>query len=170
MKPMGFVGSTRVALPAALPAAGTARQLTDPDYARAAKFLGRSTDLLVGHNYDPRVYHEVQTVTWFDGTHFWYRDHDATGDHFLEMDATTGKVGPAFDQAKPAAALGKARGKPITAHDWPHAFDLHPLADGGLDVNLAGKRCHCDLSGVGVCTGYDARLTHIDEHRQLSLE
>ncbi|MGH8147348.1 MAG: prolyl oligopeptidase family serine peptidase [Rhodanobacteraceae bacterium] len=168
MKPSGFVGLALVALLAALPATGAARQLTDADYARAAKFLGRSTDPLVGHNYDPRVYHEVQTVKWLDGTHFWYRDHDATGDYFLEMDATTGKVTSAFDQAKLAAALGKARGKPITAHDWPHAFDFHPRADGKLDVNLAGKRYHCDLSGAGVCTRYDAKLTHIDEHHQLS--
>src|SRR4029079_15071955 len=65
----------------ALPLVGQARQLTDADYARAVKFLSQSTD--------PLVDHDVQRVKWLDATHFWYRDHDASGDHILEMDAST---------------------------------------------------------------------------------
>ncbi len=78
----------------ALPRPDYARQLTDADYARAAKFLLRSTDPLVGRNYDPLVDHEVQRVHWLDATHFWYRDHDASGDHFFEVDARTGRRAP----------------------------------------------------------------------------
>ena len=109
MKPSRVVLLASIALVGALSTTAQARQLTDQDYARAAKFLGRSTDPLVGHNYDPRVYHEVQSVHWLDGTHFWYRDHDGSGDHFFEMDAATGKVTPAFDEARLGAALDAAR-------------------------------------------------------------
>ncbi|HET7223783.1 MAG TPA: S9 family peptidase, partial [Rhodanobacteraceae bacterium] len=80
-------------------AAAHARQLTGADYARAVKFLAQDTD--------PLVDHDVQRVKWLDATHFWYNDHDASGDHILEMDAATGKAVPAFDQQKLAAALGK---------------------------------------------------------------
>ncbi|MGH8190870.1 MAG: DPP IV N-terminal domain-containing protein, partial [Rhodanobacteraceae bacterium] len=120
------------------------RQLTDADYARAVGFLPQSTV--------PLVDHDVQRVKWLDGTHFWYRDHDASGDHFLEMDATTGKVSPPFDQAKLAAALGKARGKPVDAEKFPRSFDFRPAPDGKLDVTLGEKTYRCDLSGEGVCT------------------
>src|SRR5690348_9083979 len=119
-----------------------ARQLTDADYARAVKFLSQETE--------PLVDHDVQRVNWLDDTHFWYRDHDASGDHFMEMDATTGKAAPAFDQAKLAAALGKARGKPVNATKWPaRGFDFRVLPGGDLDVQLGDDWYRCDLSGVG---------------------
>ncbi|HEX7324861.1 MAG TPA: DPP IV N-terminal domain-containing protein [Rhodanobacteraceae bacterium] len=152
MKATRYVGLALLAALAAAPAVSGAKQLTDADYARAAKFLGRSTDPLVGHNYDPRVYHEVQRVHWLDGTHFWYRDHDGSGDHFLEMDATTGKITPAFNEAKLGAALGKANGKKLSAKDWPHQFDFQRLPGGKLVVSLGFKQYDCTLSGASVCT------------------
>ncbi|TAN04569.1 MAG: S9 family peptidase [Rhodanobacteraceae bacterium] len=152
MKPIRLLVLASLALVATLSTTAQARQLTDQDYARAAKFLLRSTDPLVGHNYDPLVYHEVQTVHWLDGTHFWYRDYDASGTHFFTMDAATGKVVPSFEQAKLAAALSKAGKKPVNAKDWPHHFDFHPLPDGKLVVSLGSKQYDCDLSGAGVCT------------------
>ncbi len=152
MKSIRLLVPALIALVWALPVPGHARQLTDADYARAAKFLLRSTDPLVGRHYDPLVYHEVQRVNWLDPTHFWYRDHAATGDHFLEMDATTGRISPAFDEAKLAAALGKARGKPLNAKDWPRDFDFHPLTGGKLSVDISGNHYTCDLSGAGVCS------------------
>jgi hypothetical protein len=82
-------------------AVAQARQLTDRDYARAVEFLAQ--------NVEPLVDHDVQRVKWLDGTHFWYRDHDASGDHIPEMGAATGKAAPAFDQAKLVAALGLLR-------------------------------------------------------------
>ena len=135
-----------------LPALTRARQLTDADYARAAKFLLDSTDPLVGHFVDPRVDHEVRRVKWLDATHFWYRDHGASGDRILVMNAATGRVSPAFDQVKLAAALAKALGKPVNARQWPaFGFDFHRLHDGKLQVRFRGKKYRCDLSGVGVC-------------------
>ncbi|MDE2225483.1 MAG: DPP IV N-terminal domain-containing protein [Xanthomonadaceae bacterium] len=133
-----------IAFICAMPLVVQARQLTDADYARAVKFLAQDTE--------PLVDHDVQRVDWIDATHFWYRDHDAAGDHFLEMDAATGKVSPAFDQAKLAEALGKARGKPLDATKWPRSFDFTVLADGKLDVTLDKATYRCELAGAGVCT------------------
>ncbi len=130
--------------------AARARQLTDQDYARAVRFLAQ--------NVDPLVDHDVQRVKWLDGTHFWYVDHDASGDHVLEMGAAGGKVAPAFDQVKLAAALGKTRGKPVDARRWPRSFDFRPLPGGELDVRLDKHWYRCDLSGVGVCTARDKLL------------
>jgi dipeptidyl aminopeptidase/acylaminoacyl peptidase len=133
-----------------------ARQLTDADYARAVKVLPQ--------NVDPLVDHAVQRATWLDATHFWYIDHDASGDHILEMDAATGKAAPAFDQAKLANALGTARGKPVKAEKWPRSgFDFHVLPAGDLDVQYADAWYRCDLSGVGVCTQRSKLLNSGDE-------
>ena len=159
--------SIRIALTALLVFAGVlpvlvqARQLTDADYARAAKFLLDSTDPLVGHFVDPLVDHEVQRVKWLDATHFWFRDHGAAGDRILEMDAATGKVSPAFNQVKLAAALGAARGKPMNPKSWPaFGFGFHRLSDGELTVQFGKKKYRCDLSGVGVCTVSKKKSTH----------
>ncbi|TAN05008.1 MAG: S9 family peptidase [Rhodanobacteraceae bacterium] len=161
MKPTRCTAVLLLALASVLPLAAQARQLTAADYARAAKFLGRSTDPLVGHNYDPRVYHEVKRVHWLDATHFWYRDHDATGDHFFTMDAATGAAGPAFDQTKLGAALGKVGGKAIDAQSWPHDFDFHPQPDGKLVVRLGAKQYTCDLSTAGACTARKKTATPV---------
>lgn len=168
MKSVRCVAFALTALVGVLPVPGHARQLTDADYARAAKFLLRSTDPLVDHNYDPLVYHEVQHVKWLDPTHFWYRDHDATGDHFFEMDATTGKVGPAFDQARLAVALGKARGKALDAHDWPHDFGFHRLGKNTLAVDLGDKQYRCNLSGAGTCVEHKKSLKYLIDHQAVS--
>jgi len=145
----------------ALGTAAHARQLTDADYARAVKFLAQDTE--------PLVDHDVQRVKWLDDTHFWYRDHDAAGDHVMEMDAATGKTAPAFDQAKLASALGKARGKPVDAKKWPaRGFDFHVLPGGDLDVQFDGDWYRCDLSGVGVCTARDKMLKTGSEPGALS--
>ncbi|MGH8111586.1 MAG: DPP IV N-terminal domain-containing protein [Rhodanobacteraceae bacterium] len=145
MKSMRVVVWALVALLCATPGLALARQLTDADYAQAVKFLPQ--------NADPLVDHDVQRVTWLDDTHFWYIDHDATGDQILEMDATTGKLARPFDQAKLAAALAKASGKPVDANKWPRfGFEFHPLPGGDLDVKWHDTWYRCDLAGVGVCT------------------
>ncbi|MBS0382770.1 MAG: DPP IV N-terminal domain-containing protein [Proteobacteria bacterium] len=132
-----------LALGAACSLPAAARQMTAADYAQAVRFLARNTD--------PLVDHDVQRVTWIDATHFWYRDHDASGDRFLVMDAANGKVSPAFDEAKLAGALGKASGKPVDARAWPSSFDFKVVRDGKLDVTLGMTTYRCDLAGVGSC-------------------
>src|SRR5690348_7622859 len=79
---------------AAVPAAFAAgRVLTDADYARAERFLGT--------NASPLMDHAVVRVTWLGDDRFWYRDHDAAGDHFMVMGVGQGaKPAGAFDQAR----------------------------------------------------------------------
>ncbi len=121
------------------------RTLTAQDYARAERFMP--------YNTMPLVDHDVQRVKWLDGSHFWYVDHDASGDHLMEMDATTGKAAPPFDQAKLAAALAKASGKPVPANKVPvRGFDFSVQKDGRYDIDLRGKHYICDLAGTGNCT------------------
>ena len=67
--------------------AAQTRTLTADDYAKAERFMSYRTA--------PLVDHAVQSVTWLDDGRFWYRDHDAKGDHYLRMDAATGKAEPA---------------------------------------------------------------------------
>ena len=158
MNPIRVVLVALLAFMGLVPALTQARQLTDADYTRAAKFLLDSTDPLVGHFVDPLVDHDVQHVEWLDATHFWYRDHGAQGDRILEMDAVTGKVSPAFNQAKLAAALGKARGKHMDSNQWPaFGFGFHRLKDGELEVQLGKQQYRCNLAGAGVCTLHEQK-------------
>jgi dipeptidyl aminopeptidase/acylaminoacyl peptidase len=168
MKPIRTLVIVLSVLVAAWCPLGQARQLTDAEYAFAAQFLGTTTDPLVGPNHNPLVYHEVKHVHWLDGTHFWYRDHDASGDHFLKMDAATGAITPAFDQAKLGAALSKLREKPVNAEHWPRPFDFHRLDHGKLEVSLDGKYYRCDLSGQGACTRSLRSLKGVNRQRALS--
>ncbi|HEX7326187.1 MAG TPA: DPP IV N-terminal domain-containing protein [Rhodanobacteraceae bacterium] len=145
MKPNRIAVVALVALLGTAPLAASARQLTDADYQQAVKMLAQNTFKLVDH--------DVQHVNWLDGTHFWYVDHDAQGDRVLEMDAATGKIAPAFDAAKLAAALSKATGKPVSATKWPmFGFSFHPLPDGRLAVQFHGGRYICDLAAAGTCS------------------
>ena len=123
-------------------AAAQGRTLTNDDYARAERY--------VGYNATPLVDHAVQTVTWIDDTHYWYRDHDASGDHYLRVDSGTGKAEPAFDHAALAAALGKVLGKSVSANKLGITTFATALDD-RLDVNLRGKHYLCDMKGQVVC-------------------
>ena len=68
---------------------------------------------------------------------------DAGGDHFLQMDATTGAATPGFDVAKLAAALATASGKPVDANKLPIS-DYRVRDDGGFDLTVAAKHYRCD--------------------------
>ncbi|MGH8279559.1 MAG: DPP IV N-terminal domain-containing protein [Gammaproteobacteria bacterium] len=121
-----------------------ARQLTDTDYARAVRFLPQNTT--------PLVDHDVRRVTWLDGTHFWYFDHDAAGDRVMEMDALDGRAAPVFDLKKLSAALAKVTGKPVKPQAFGFGFEFHRLPGGELAVQFQGTNYRCDLAGAGVCT------------------
>ncbi len=134
--------ATTLALPAVAAAQG--RTLTAQDYARAERF--------VGYNANPLVDHAVTRVTWLDDGRFWFRDHDADGDHFMVMDAATAdaRPAPAFDRARLAEALGKAGGKPVKADKLP-VTKFSIAADGGYEVEVRGQRFLCDPQVEG-CT------------------
>jgi dipeptidyl aminopeptidase/acylaminoacyl peptidase len=123
-------------------AAAEGRTLTAQDYAQAERYMG--------YNTMPLVDHAVSTVHWLDGTHFWYVDHDTAGDHYKQMDASNGNVSPLLDQAKFAAALGKASGKPVKA-DKPGIMGFRVAADGRDDIDVHGTHYLCDLKGAGEC-------------------
>src|SRR5690606_19591620 len=127
-------------LPGTLAAQG--RVLTAQDYARAERF--------VGYNANPLVDHAVTRVTWLDDGQFWYRDHDATGDHFRVVDAATGEAREAFDRERLAAALAKAAGKPVKADKLP-VTDYRIAADGGFEITVGGQRYLCDPA-LDACT------------------
>jgi dipeptidyl-peptidase-4 len=127
----------------ATPAAAQTQTVSTDDYARAER--------LVGYNANPLVDHAVTAVTWLDDTRFWYRDHDAAGDHFLQMDASSGKSSPSFDAGKLAAALAAASGKPVDATRLPLS-DYRLRDDGGFDITFAGKHYRCDPAFKG-CVG-----------------
>jgi len=124
------------------PAAAQAPQVTAADYARAER--------LVGYNANPLVDHAVVHVTWLDPTHFWFRDHDARGDRFMQVDATTGKASPSFDASRLAAALAHASGKPVDAKALP-LTDYRVVDDGGFDVTVDKTHYRCDPALKG-CT------------------
>ncbi|HTV85356.1 MAG TPA: DPP IV N-terminal domain-containing protein [Dyella sp.] len=123
-------------------AAAQGRTLTAQDYAQAERYMG--------YNTQPLVDHAVGIVHWLDGTHFWYLDHDASGDHYKQMDAANGNVSPLLDQAKLAAALSKLSGKPVKA-DKLGIMEFRVAADGRDDIDVHGTHYLCDLKGAGQC-------------------
>ncbi len=122
--------------------AAQGRTLTAHDYAQAERFMAYTTT--------PLVDHAVQAVHWLDADRFWYRDHDADGDHFVHMDATTGKAEPLFDQVKLAAALSKVTSKPVDAKKLS-ITGYRVQDDGRLEIALKSKHYVCDLRAAGEC-------------------
>ena len=137
-----LVLAATLAVPAVAGAQG--RTLTAQDYAQAERF--------VGYNANPLLDHAVTDVTWLDDDRFRYRDHDATGDHFLVMDArdVDAPPVPAFDQARLAAALSKASGKTARADNLP-LTEIDVAADGSYEIESRKKRYVCDPKLEG-CT------------------
>lgn len=125
-----------------------ARELTVADYQHAEKYLGFNTR--------PLLDHVVSKVNWIDDGHFSYVEQDAEGDHFRIVDAASGTIGPAFDQAKMAAALGKALDKPLKANKLPIS-KFKSLGGGLYDISLRGKHYRCDLSQAGECQVREAK-------------
>jgi dipeptidyl-peptidase-4 len=141
------IGSARVAgavmmglVPAMLAAQG--RVLTASDYAHAERLLPYSAT--------PLVEHAVTTVDWLDSQHFWYRDHDAAGDHFLQRNVDGGAATPLFDQPRLAAALARVTGKPVDPTKLPvTGFSVMP--DGRLDIAIKQHHYLCDLASADAC-------------------
>ncbi|MGY0618079.1 DPP IV N-terminal domain-containing protein [Lysobacter sp. A378] len=137
-----------------LPAAAqdAPRDLTADDYARAEAFLG--------YNTTPLLDHAVNTVVWQDDDHFWFRDHDADGDHFWRVEAATGKATSAFDRDLLAAALTDAGAEDVDVTKLAIA-DVQIAADGRLDISLRNKQHYlCDLQAAPACVaarGTDTR-------------
>lgn len=122
--------------------AAQGRTLSADDYAHAEQFMF--------YNTMPLVDHSVQRVKWLDDSHFWYRDHDASGDHFMQMNAADGQASALFDPAKLAVALDKVADKPLDAKKLPiTAYSVKP--DGRIAITLRGKDFLCALNAPIEC-------------------
>jgi dipeptidyl-peptidase 4 len=111
--------------------------LTASDYARAEKWMGYNTSLL--------VFRSGVRPAWQADDRFWYRITTAEGSEFLMVDATKGTRAPAFDQVKLAAALSAAAGTTYDAHRLPF-MDFEMSADGQtITVSVQRRRWKCDL-------------------------
>src|SRR5215470_8002322 len=87
------------------------RALTADDYARAEKFMN--------YNTAPLALRAVVRPTWIADDRFWYRVATEKGNEFILVDPARGTRGPAFDQAKLAAALSAASGAKYEAFNLP---------------------------------------------------
>jgi dienelactone hydrolase len=116
------------------------RALTATDYAQAEKFLA--------YNTAPLIFRASVRPAWLPGDRFWYRNAlENEGGEFILVDPKKGSRGPAFDQAKIAAALSRAAGKTFDAAHLPFlTFEF--AADGkAITFSAEGKRWSCDLKG-----------------------
>src|SRR5580704_5672820 len=125
---------------------GQGRQVTTEDYARAEKFMA--------YNLNPLVYHGVARPTWMDDGRFWYRDNGPDGVTFVVVDPAKGTKGPAFDQAKLAAALTAATAGKMKADAQHLVISEISFSNGDKTVVVGNgaRKFRCDLSGAGVCT------------------
>jgi len=124
---------------AAAPGVAQPRVFTAADYAHAEKFMG--------YNTTPLVIDAAGRPTWISGERFWFRNSTVQGNEFVLMNAATGAKGPAFDQAKIAAALSKAAG---TSYDaWHLPFNDFEFSDDGKSISFSVRmrRYTCELDG-----------------------
>ena len=128
---LGFVAAATMAV-----AQQSTTRVTAEDYARAERFMS--------YNTNPLVYGIVRP-TWLQDDRFWYRENTPAGIQFVIVDAQ-GRKTPAFDQAKVAAALTAAAGKPYSAQKLP----MGELAEDAQSVTfrVGPKSFKCDAQGV----------------------
>ena len=111
---------------------------TAADYARAEQFLPWNvTKLAFSLNVEPH---------WLDGTdRFWYRIEKRAGKQFMLVDPYRNTHAPAFDHARLAAALSRAKATSYTATALP--FDVIELLNGdeALRFDFDGESWTCDL-------------------------
>ncbi len=122
------------------------RQYTTADYAQAEKFMN--------YNVNPLVYHGIDRPTWMADGRMWYRDAGPDGVTFVLVDPAKKTKGPAFDQAKLAAAMTAASTGGVKFAAGSLAITEFTLSDGDKTVTLTTGRTKmkCDLSGAGTCT------------------
>jgi len=115
-----------LALLALLPGTSAA-QGTLADYRNAEKLLGANLSRVISiADVDPN---------WIgESDRFWYLRTGPGGRHFVLVDAAAGTSGPAFDQARLAAALSDAAGRAYQADSLP--FVDFEFADDGTTIRF----------------------------------
>ncbi len=108
----------------------------------------RNAERWMNYNTQPLVKHTISGINYLPDGRVFYRDPDGTATHYLIVDPRTGKIVPAFDNAKLAAALSKASGYAVEANH-PGISAYTPTAE-GFTVELYGATYQCNRDG-GVC-------------------
>lgn len=132
-----MIGTARLlAICMALSASAHAQapRVTADDYARAERMLAHKTT--------PLVDHAASNITWLDDASFWFKDHDAKGDHFLRFDVSSGKAAPLFDHDRLAKALSKAGGEPVKADKLP-LREYAATTEDAIEIRMGERRFVC---------------------------
>ncbi len=123
------------------------RVYTAADYAKAEEFME--------YNLTDMVMHTVDHGTWLADGRYWFSDSGATGVSYVLVDPAKGSKGPAFDQAKMAAALS-AQGRTVDANHLGITELSFADGDKTVIVTAGGRAMRCDLSGAGACVAAGA--------------
>jgi dipeptidyl-peptidase-4 len=130
-----------------LPSIGQTQNLTPRtqnlipnDYARAER--------LMGYNTNPLVLRSGIRAVWLGDDRFWYRVTTENGTEFVLVHPASGARGPAFDQARVAAALSSASGTKYDAFRLPFTTFTFEDNDQNIAFNVGNKRWICDLKGA----------------------
>lgn len=124
--------------------------LTAADYARAEKFLGYNTTLLVsGMGVRPN---------WLPDGWFWYRHTIARDTELILVDPSRKTKGRAFDQAKLAAALSAASGTTYDSLRLPITQFEFSADQRSITFETNGRRWTCGVVGDR-CSGVAAART-----------
>jgi len=124
-----------------IPASAPAQQrpvLTTQDYARAERFLGYNTQQLVDGGFGQ--------PHWLANDRFWYRVLTARGSEYVLVDPARKTRTAAFDQARLAAALSSASGKPYEANRLPFRNLAYSADEKTLMLTAAGKPWKYDVA------------------------
>jgi dipeptidyl aminopeptidase/acylaminoacyl peptidase len=116
--------------------------LTDNDYAHAENLLTYGTE--------PYIDHVMGRPSWLSGDRFWYRVLTAQGSEFILVNPVKGTRGPAFDQAKLAAALSTATGRTVDANHLPFGQVRFPADGKSILFRVAGKGWKADLENYSI--------------------
>src|SRR6266849_2363877 len=135
-----WVAAALLTFALAIPGVSQTRRLTTDDYSRAEKFLG--------YNTNPLMLHAPARPVWLADDRFWYRVPTERGTEFILEDPVRGTRGPAFDQAKVAAALSSASGTPYEAFHLPFAQFTFEEAGGMMGFDIGARRWTCDVQGA----------------------
>lgn len=103
-----------------------------PAYQRAAQFNSEAMGRLVTNA-------SIQPHWLPDGDHFWYASHSPKGTTFILVDASTGRLEPAFDASKVAHLLARITDKPVLPLQLPFSNFLYTPQRDAIAFELAGK-------------------------------
>jgi dipeptidyl aminopeptidase/acylaminoacyl peptidase len=126
------------ALFAAVSVPAVAQQVyTAHDYAQAERWMS--------YNVSGLVHHTISRPTYLGDGRVYFRDPGDKDTTYMIADPAKGTVTPAFDNAKLAAAMGKASGKTVDAKQLG-VTEFATQSDGFIVTTRSGK-FHCSAAG-----------------------